>query len=158
MQSRGIHRDEAIAGIRAMAMRDADAEKSVAGNVERFAGPLNRDRGFATFAPHQRAEAVMPDGARAGPRCRTRQPAIYMSVTAGATRVDVARAYSAERVSYTRRRRRRWHRRRIGRGCQNERERDREQGVKHVGVQATQNMPVLSGTFVRFRPVRFGSV
>jgi hypothetical protein len=70
MQSRAIHRDEAIARhdrIRAIATGDADPEKSVAGNVERFPGLLNRDRRMTTLAAHQRAEVVMPHRARAGP-------------------------------------------------------------------------------------------
>ena len=90
MQSRAIHRDEAIARhdrSRASAMRDADLEKSVAGNIERIAGPLNRDWAMTTFAAHQRAEVVMPHRARARPRSRSRRSAIYMSVTTVVMRV-----------------------------------------------------------------------
>ena len=85
VQSGGIQSDEAIArrdrmrGVSAMCggdLRDGDLEKSVTGNVERFAGALKRYRAVvASFAPHQRAEVVMPRG-RGGPRCRTRRSAI----------------------------------------------------------------------------------
>jgi hypothetical protein len=77
-------------------MRHAYLEKSVAGNVERFAGPLNRDRAMPTFAAHERAEVVMRHRAPTGPRCRTRRSAIYMSVTTVVMSVDAARAYSAD--------------------------------------------------------------
>ena len=101
MQSRAIHRDEAIARhvwSRTTATPDADLEKSVAGNVERVAGALNRDRRVTPFATHQRAEVVMPHRAHARPRCRTRRSAIYMSASTVIMRVDAARVYLADRV------------------------------------------------------------
>src|SRR6202044_2777903 len=77
---------------------DADLEKSVGGNIERIAGPLNRDWAMTTFAAHQCAEVVMRHRAHARPRCRTRRPAIYMSASTVVMRVDAARAYVADRV------------------------------------------------------------
>src|ERR1700685_3406543 len=82
VQSGGIQSDEAIARRDCMRrvsamyggdLPDGDLEKSVAGNVEHFAGALKRYRATiaASFAAHQRAEVARPRG-RDGPRCRTR--------------------------------------------------------------------------------------
>jgi hypothetical protein len=81
VQSNGIESDETIARrdrmrrVSAMCggdLRDGNLEKTVAGNVERLAGGLKRDRATAaSFAAHQRAEVVMPHGGRGRPRRRT---------------------------------------------------------------------------------------
>ncbi len=66
---------------RTSAMRHRDPQKSVAGDIQRYAGPRHRDCPMtAGFTAHQSAEVMMPCGNRAWDGSRAGQCAIDMLV------------------------------------------------------------------------------